>query len=140
MTYHEAPEPRRHPYGRLANALVWAGATLGMIQAAVFVLAWASAPARGSLPLSGAPLFGVLFLTVGAGWLTGWLCWRALQAWRALSPQVLGRLLIASLVLLPLGPLLLGLGGAAFSLAGLLLGIAALMARPRVVAATERRR
>jgi len=135
MTFHEAPEPRRHPYGRLANALVWSGATLGLIQAAVFVLAWASAPARGSLPLTGAPLFAVLLLAAGAGWLTGWLCWRALRAWRARSPRVLGRLLAAALVLLPLGPLLLGLGGGAFGLAGALLGAGAIAARRRVVTA-----
>jgi hypothetical protein len=134
MTYHETPEPRRHPFGHAANGLVWAGGSLGLIQAAVFVFGWGSAPLRADpAGTDGATLaaLGVLLAVGAAG---GWLCWWALTAWRAREPRVLKRLVLAAVLLLPIGLALVGVGGAAFSLAGALLGAGAVLARRRIVA------
>ena len=130
---------RVHPFGRVANALVHAGATLGVAQALVFVVAWGTSPLWGPGRLgpvrSVAGLLIFVVLTVGVGVLAGWLSWRALSAWRARSTRALGRLLVAAVVLLPLGPLLLDAGAPLFSLAGLLLALAALLSRRRIVTA-----
>jgi hypothetical protein len=133
------PTRRAHPFGRAANVLVHAGASLALVQAAVFAVAWGTSPIWGPSQLGpprsvlGLTVFVVLVVTIGV--FSGWLAWRALTAWRGRSTRALGRLIVAAVVLLPLGPLLLEAGAALFSLAGLMLAVAALLARGRIAAA-----
>lgn len=140
MSLSDPPPGRRpHPFGRTANVLVHAGASLALAQALVFVVGWGTSPLWGPSQL-GRPgsivgLLAFVLVVVGVGVLAGWLAWRALRTWRRRSTRAVSHLLIAALVLLPLGPLLLDAGAVLFSLAGLLLAIATIMARGRVVAA-----
>jgi hypothetical protein len=135
----EPPGRRVHPFGRAANVLVWGGATLALVQAAVFAVAWGTSPIWGPSqlgpPRSLVGLAAFVLLTLSVAGFAAWISWRALAAWRRRSTRVLSRLIVAAIVLLPLGPLLLEAGAPLFSLAGLLLGIAALVARGRVLAA-----
>jgi hypothetical protein len=140
MSGRDAPPARRHhPFGRTANVLVHGGASLAIVQAAVFAVAWGTSPIWGpgrlGQPRSLLGLATFVVLTVSIGVFAGWLGWRALVAWRRRSTRALSRLIVAAIVLLPLGPLLLEAGAALFSLAGLLLAVAALLARGRIAAA-----
>lgn len=139
MSDPDASPRRHHPFGRAANVLVHAGASLGLVQATVFAVAWGTSPIWGpgqlGQPRSVVGLGAFVLLTVSIGVFAGWLSWRALVSWRRHSTRALPRLIVAAVVLLPLGPLLLEAGAALFSLAGLLLALAALLARGRILAA-----
>lgn len=99
-------------------------------------MAWTGVSLNPDVGLSGGSLFLVLMLVLLLGIGTVWLCWRSLKAWRGRSLQVLGKLYLAGLVLLPLGALDPTM--VLFTPAGLLLIIAAALARNRVLL-TERR-
>ena len=134
----DTSRPRRHPFGRVANALVHLGTTLGLAQAVVFVLG------RGAVALTQEGTSALtdllsLALVVLFGGLPGWLCWRGLWSWRAQAVASLRWLVGGGLLMMPLGALLLP-WGVLFTPAGVLLSGAALLARPRIVAAAEAQR
>jgi hypothetical protein len=127
------PAGRVHPFGRTANALAHGGASLGLIQSVVFVVGFGSSPFWGGMSAQdGGALLLVLALIVLLGGVTAWLCWRALRTWRDRDTAALGRLLVAGLVLLPLGAL--HPATLMYTPAGILLCAAAVTSRRRIVA------
>jgi hypothetical protein len=132
MTFSAEPGPprRRHPFGALPNVLVHLGGTLGLAQS----LALMTAPLWSGIEIVGVSegtAAGAQLILALVGALTAWLCWRALMGWRERSRKVLGRLYVAGLVMLPLGtlgPLVWG-----YTPAGIMLIVAAFVARGRVV-------
>ncbi len=130
--------PRHHhPFGRTANAFVHLGATLGLVQALVFVLTRAAVLVTSP---AGGEGIGPLVLVALLGGVPWWLSWRALWWWRARRPSSLGWILAAGVLMMPLGPLVAPFGGAFYTVAGLLLCIGGVLARPRIAEAERARR
>lgn len=131
------PGRRPHPFGRVNNALVHVGATLALANGLVIGIRFGLVEffffPEDLGPNAGAVL-GQRIVTSG---LVLWLGWRALMGWRARLTSVTGRLLIAGLVMMPLGPFSVGTDGVALSTAGLLLAIVSMTSRSAVLAAEQ---
>ena len=140
----EGGETRRHhPFGRVANVLVLAGASLSIIQSVVVAMGAFLAPVQEGFELEGFALLVWLVLGMGIPIAVGWLALRALRSWWRRSVSVVGRVLTAGLVALPStvlltvpvdGELLTPIG---YLPAGLLLTAAAFLSRGKVLAAKE---
>lgn len=130
---------RRHPFGRVASALVHLGTTLAIAQAVVLVFAWGSAPLWADLAAGIAPSLVLMALGVGVGGGAIWLAWTTLMRWRARQVSILGRLYGAALVFMLLGALepVSDVPGTLLLLwpAGVLLALAAFIARPAILVA-----
>lgn len=135
MTDLEPRKRRAHPFGRFTNVLVHLGATLALANCAVLGIRFGVIEYLFFPEDLGANAGVAVAHRVIASALAAWLTWRALMAWRARSVQVISRLLLAGLVLMPLGPFSFGTLGIPLSSAGLALAIAAIAARPKVLAA-----
>ena len=134
------PRPRRvHPFGRSANVLVHVGATLALANSAVLGIRFGAIEYLFFRDELGANAGVAVAHRVVVSVLVAWLAWRALMAWRARSLDVIGRLLVAGLVMMPLGPFSFGTLGIPLSSAGLALAISAMLARPKVLAAEDER-
>ena len=131
----DTPRARRHPFGRIANALVHLGTTLGLAQSVVFVLGRGAAALTQQGTSALVDLLSLLLVLVLGG-VPGWLSWRAVWSWRAREVAALRWLVAGGILMMPLGALLLP-WGVLFTPAGVLLGLAALLSRSRIVAAAE---
>ncbi len=131
------PGRRPHPFGRANNALVHVGATLALANGLVIGIRFGLVEFFFFPEDLGPNAGAVLGQRVVSSGLILWLGWRALMGWRARLTSVTGRLLIAGLVMMPLGPFSIGTDGVALSSAGLLLAIVAVTSRSAVLAAEQ---
>lgn len=140
MDLSEGDARRHHPFGKWANVLVVAGASLVVIQAVVAMIAVFVAPTTEGFELAPGGLLVFLGVALGLHALVGWLGFRALRAWWRRSVRVVNQLLVAGLVALPSSVLLqVPVGGEVGLLwplgylpAGVLLIAGAIAARDRV--------
>jgi hypothetical protein len=141
MDMSEGDARRYHPFGRAANVLVLAGASLSIIQSVVSALAGFAAPANEGFDLRGAGLLVWVVVASGLPLAVGWTALRALRSWWRRSVRVVPQLLTAGLVAVPSTVLLrvpLGdelLTPVGYLPAGIALVVAGVLARPRVLRA-----
>lgn len=133
-------DPRPHPFGRVNNVLVHLAATLALANGLVIGIRFGLVEFFFFPDDLGPNAGAVLGQRIVSSGLILWLAWRALMGWRARLTSVTGRLLIAGLVMMPLGPFSIGTDGVALSSAGLLLAIVAMTSRSAVLAAEEAQR
>lgn len=137
MSAQTRPGRRPHPFGRATNVLVHMAATLALANGLVIGIRYGLIDYL-FFPEDLGLNAGVVFTQrLVSATLILWLAWRALMAWRARQTNVTGRLLVAGLVFMPLGPFSVGTDGVALSTAGLLLAIAAMTSRNPVLAAEK---